>query len=195
MASEAEWVKSLQPRLSTALTVSNDNQWSVRIDIGKKLAYAYEILQYNSTGPHVRSAEYETDLLIYDSQENGDWIPRVVLECKKGAVTTHDALTYSAKAETHKRVHPYLRYGILVGDFDTAIPGRLIRHGIYFDFMMVWLSSEPTEAEWQDFIKVIQEEIQASRAMQSLLTESRLRGRTRYRLLHRPLRLKGSDGK
>jgi hypothetical protein len=194
MACEKEWVRSLQSRLSAVVAAPGEADWTVRIDAGEKLAYAYEILQYDSEGPDLRhSARYEPDLLIYDTRENGDWIPRVVLECKKGAVTTHDALTYSAKAETHKRVHPYLRYGILVGDFDTAIPGRLIRHGAYFDFMMVWASSKPSGAEWQDLVGVIQDEIKASRAIQALLTENRFRGRTRFRLLHRPLSLKGSD--
>ena len=45
-----------------------------------------------------------------------------------GGVTTHDALTYSTKAATHKHVHPYLRYGFLAGGIQT-IPGRLIKHG------------------------------------------------------------------
>ncbi|MHB1425357.1 MAG: hypothetical protein ACYC3I_19475 [Gemmataceae bacterium] len=194
MASEKEWVQSLHSRLNAEIVAFKDNEWRLRIDAGMKLAYAYEILQYNSKGPDLRhNARYETDLLLYDARENGDWIPRVVIECKKGGVTTNDALTYSAKAETHKRVHPYLRYGILVGDFGTTIPGRLIRHGAYFDFMMVWAVAEPTEAEWQDFVGVIHQEVKASRTLQSLLTENRSRGRPRFHLLHRPLCLKGLD--
>ncbi|MHB1422294.1 MAG: hypothetical protein ACYC3I_03665 [Gemmataceae bacterium] len=110
MASEKEWVQFLRLRLNTEIDAFNDNEWRLRIEAGRKLAYPYEILQYNSEGPDLRhNASYETDLLLYDARENpGEWIPRVVIECKKGGVTTHDALTYSAKAETHKRVHPYL---------------------------------------------------------------------------------------
>jgi hypothetical protein len=114
----------------------------------------------------------------------------VVLECKTWGISTHDALTYSAKPATHKHVHPYLRYGILLGDFGTALPGWLIRHGAYFDFMMVWSSQEPTGEEWAELIEVLADEVRASRMLQSLLTESRSQARRKFRLLHRPLRLK-----
>jgi hypothetical protein len=40
---------------------------------------------------------------------------RVIVEGKTKGATTHDALTYSDNAATHTRVHPYLRYGMLVG--------------------------------------------------------------------------------
>jgi hypothetical protein len=195
MATEREWVRSIQPRLDEALQACGDGEWRVRVDAGKKLTYADEVLRYNSEGPdHRHSAKYETDLLVYDTRENGGWIPRVVLECKTWEITTHDALTYSAKASTHKHVHPYLRYGILIGDFGTALPGRLIRHGAYFDFMTVWSSQEGTSQEWSELIELLKEEVEASRILQSILTETRSRGRKKFRLLHRPLRLKESDG-
>ena len=190
MASEKEWVRLLQPRLAEALIGCRDGEWVVRVETGKRLTYAFEILQYNGDETHrTHISGYETDLLIYDIRENGDWVPRVVVECKSGGVTTHDALTYSTKAATHKQVHPYLRYGVLVGDFDTALPGRLIRHGAFFDFMMVWPSQEPKPLEWNDLLEVLKEEIGASRQLQSVLTESRQRGRKRFQLLHRPLKL------
>src|SRR5438105_15396623 len=115
MATEKEWVQLLQPRLDAELRRCGEAEWNLRVDAGEKLTYAYEILRYSAEGPdHRLSAKYETDLLFYDIRENGDWIPRVVLECKKGRISTHDALTYSAKAATHKHVHPYLRYGVLL---------------------------------------------------------------------------------
>ena len=133
----------------------NENQWmtSVRellqshfgphprqFDVfqGKKLPYAYEILTYSEEGPYQNSlVPYETDLLIVENVEPDIWKPRVVIEGKLGRVTTHDAITYSEKAFTHKKVHPYLRYGILLGDRKHyPLPGRLFRHGAYFDFML-----------------------------------------------------------
>jgi hypothetical protein len=72
--------------------------------------------------------------------------PRVV-ECKQG-VTTHDALTSSTKAATHKQVHPYLRYGCRLGGYETALPDRLIRHMAHFDFMLFWESQQPSKREW-----------------------------------------------
>ncbi|GAB4286004.1 MAG: hypothetical protein Kow0081_4020 [Candidatus Dojkabacteria bacterium] len=65
------------------------------------------------------------------------------IEAKINSVTTHDAITYSQKAQTHKNVHSYLRYGILIGNRkDYALPGRLFRHGQHFDFMLSWKSFE-----------------------------------------------------
>ncbi len=67
-------------------------------------------------GEEVQSTrtEYQTDLLISDATEEA-WTPRVVVECKLGRVSTHDALTYSTKASTLQHPPPYLRYGILIG--------------------------------------------------------------------------------
>jgi hypothetical protein len=169
--------------------LSNTSKASVEVRDGKKLAYTCEINEYaedNSSQPV--SARYETDLLIYDSSKTGNWVPRVVVEFKMGGVTTHDALTYSTKASTHKHVHPYLRYGFLAGR-SHAIPGRLIRHGAYFDFMASWVGLEPTKKEWRDFIAVLKEELVASRTIQEILTTTLLRSKTRYSVLHRPLKL------
>ena len=111
MAKESEWVESvIRPHLYSALQTCGDGEWKVGVDSGKKLTYTYEILSYGADGSErSQSAPYETDLLIFDTRDGGDWIPRVVLECKEGSVTTHDALTYSTKAATDKHVHPYLR--------------------------------------------------------------------------------------
>lgn len=127
------------------------------------------------------------NLLINDRDETGTWVPRVVVECKLG-VHGHDSLTYVAKASTHKHVHPYLRYGFLVGGIH-GVPLRLIKHGAYFDFMVSWLSLEPTLEEWRNFIEVLREEVVASRTIQEILTRPPSASKTRYNVFHRPLRL------
>jgi hypothetical protein len=109
-----------------------------------------------------------------------------------GGVNTHDPLTYSAKASTHKHVHPYLRYGFLVGGM-RGIPGRLIKHGAYFDFMASWVSLDPTPEEWSRFIEVLKEEVIASRTIQEILTTTRSASKKRYNILHRPLKLWNTD--
>ena len=92
-------------------------KYFITVDAGRRLTYAYEIGRYDTDGPkQPRSAGYQTDLLVYDSYPNGEWVPRVVIECKTDSVTTHDTLTYSTNAQTHKHVHPYLRYGLLIGN-------------------------------------------------------------------------------
>jgi hypothetical protein len=187
--SERQWVRALVPRIRKEFEASNTSRASVEVCDGKKLAYTHEIHEYageNSTKPI--SAHYETDLLVYDSLETGNWVPRVVVEFKMGSVNTHDPLTYSTKAATHKHVHPYLRYGFLVGGI-RGIPGRLIKHGAYFDFMASWVSLEPTLEEWNGFIDVLKEELAASRTIQEILTTTRSASKVRYNILHRPLKL------
>ncbi len=195
MAGEKVWVESLKPRIEAALGVCAEENYQVRVCAGEKVAYAYEVHAYGAEDKNqTHVAKYETDLLLYDARDDGAWIPRVVVEGKLGAITTHDALTYSTKAATHKHVHPYLRYGILVGEFDNALPGRLMRHGAYFDFMMAWVAREPAPTEWRSFIEVLIAEVRASRLLQSLLTGTRSRSRPRFQLLHRPLVLWPAPG-
>jgi hypothetical protein len=190
---EREWVSALQPRLQAKLQCCNEGDWQIRVGAGDNLRYSCEILSYNEDDPaQYHDSKYETDLLLWDHRLDKERVPRVVIECKLGGVTTHDALTYSAKAATHKHVHPYLRYGILVGKYGgTSLPGRLIRHGAYFDFMMVWEAEEPSDLEWKELTSILAEEVRASRTLLSLLTDSRSRGRKAYRLLHR--RLEGKE--
>jgi hypothetical protein len=182
----------LEARLTTALQL-NVNDWKVRAAAHERLTYASEVLRYDKEGrkePH--TCGFQTDLLVYDTNEQEDWIPRVAIECKQG-ITTHDALTYSTKAALHKQVHPYLRYGLLIGGYESSVPGRVIRHGAYFDFMMFWSSQDPTREKWAEFINLLREEIKTSRILQDLLTESRLRERKKFWLFHRTLRLKESQ--
>ncbi|MFB3891118.1 MAG: hypothetical protein ACE15C_03735 [Phycisphaerae bacterium] len=189
MSSEKEWVLSLLDRLRAGMQDISQEGGTVRVESGYRLSYLHEILAYSADGREsTRSTGYETDILVSDVMSNGSWIPRVVVECKTWGVTTHDALTYSNKAATHKNVHPYLRYGILVGNFGDALPARLVRHGAHFDFMMVWGSDAGTPREWQELLDLLKDEVASSRKLQQVLTD-RTWGKRKYRLLHRPLRL------
>ena len=116
----------------------------------------------------------ETDLLMVQNVSPDSWIPRVVVECKTDSVTTHDAITYSEKAFTHKRVHPYLRYGVILGNRRTyPLPGRLFRQGLYFDFMASWISFQPTESELDILLDILIGEVNASQNLQEMIFESR----------------------
>jgi hypothetical protein len=55
--------------------------------------------------------------------------------------------------------------------------------------MLFWEAQEPTGREWRALVDVLAEEVEASRRLQALLTENRLRAREKFRLLHRRLRL------
>lgn len=71
--------------------------------------------------------EYETDLVIKE-KINNYYIPRIIIESKYGNITTHDAITYSNKAQAHKNLYVGLRYVIMLGNIPN-IPARLLQHG------------------------------------------------------------------
>jgi len=151
---EKEWMEDVKNRLEKEESFSKDN---ILFSTGKRVPYSFEILNYKDDEPGDRKyIKYETDLLVYQRIDNEKWKPRIIIEGKINSVTTHDAITYSQKASTHKNVHPYLRYGILLGNRKHyPLPGRLFRHGAYFDFMLSWRAFEPTEDEWNNFLKII----------------------------------------
>lgn len=186
---ENQWVDSaielLQPEL-----LAHDSRLS--ISQGKRLPYAFEIKSYPiDEKKNIFQSRFETDILIVEQDSNEIWKPRIVVEVKINRITTHDAITYSQKAFSHKQVHPYLRYGIIIGNREHhPLPGRLFRHGAYFDFMLSWINYEPRDTELTDLISLIINEVQASRQLEEVLYSSRKQDRDRFTMLHRPLILK-----
>jgi hypothetical protein len=188
---EQEWVALVIERLRPHITDGR-----LTLSQGTKLTYAEEIRGYRDDGATVhRQTKYETDLLVREEGDDGQWIPRVVMEAKINRVTTHDAITYSQKAATHKAVHPYLRYGIILGHRrHYPLPGRLVRHGAHFDFMQSWVDFEPSNEELSTLLALVLDEVKASRALEEMLYQSRSANRERYTILHRPLHLGTADG-
>lgn len=184
---EKEWVKSFIPDIEIMLRDSDD---SIRVVDGHRLSYANEVLTYSKDHKpdKQKSIGYETDILIYEQLDDTIWKPRVVIETKLRTVTTHDAITYSQKALTHKYVHPYLRYGILIGNRKHfPLPGRLFRHGQHFDFMLSWKSFHADKKERNKLIEIVNDEIKASKTLDEILFNSRSKGRDKFTSLHRPL--------
>ena len=183
MSRETEWVKTVKREVARALGKS------LIVETGYQLPYAFFIESYEgdlSAKPPVpvtKSQRYQTDLLIAE-QHATDWVPRVVVEFKLGQVSSHDAITYSAKAATHKRVYPYLRYGIVVGAFEREAPQRLLRHGDHFDFIMTMPSEKLTEQR-DRLTQLLQQEVEASRQLSALLSSKE----KKIWLLHRKLEL------
>lgn len=187
---EVEWVRSFAPDVEARLR-SNDARLSVLR--GEKLPYANEIRSYRKADIHdYKFMAYETDLLITESMDKEIWKPRVIVEAKcHGSITTHDAITYSHKAFTHRQVHPYLRYGILIAERKHyPLPGRLFRHGTQFDFMLSWTGADPTQTEMDDLVDVLVKEVAASRIMEEIIFSSRKPGRGHYTVLHKELKIK-----
>lgn|SRR5699024_297528 len=183
---EREWVKSVTPKLEESMRAFNDK---LRATDSFKLPYSSEILNYSDDEPDQQNLiKYETDILIYEKLEEDRWKPRIIIEAKINSITTHDAITYSQKAQTHKNVHPYLHYGILIGNRKHyPLPGRLFRHGEHFDFMLSWKEYNAQNEEWNALIEILKSEFEASVALDEIIFNSRSKNRKRFTCLHRPL--------
>jgi len=112
---------------------------------------------------------FEQDILVYEEAANGHTsvIPRIVAEVKFAAVTTHDVIVYSEKADRIRRVYPYVRYGFVLGGM-KRIPGRVLRLGSRFDFIVA-IDENLTTKEVETFASIMREEADASVALSNVL--------------------------
>lgn len=120
----------------------------------------------NFRHPARGDSAFQTDLCIFEQSEPDIAIPRVVLEFKM-RLTTHDMLTYSAKARRHKQVYPYLRYGLVTADL--LIPGRFFTHNEALDFGIAAGSYVGGSEGMLDLLKpIVKAEIDASRRPETI---------------------------
>ena len=142
-------------------------------------------LGVNNSGEPIRGGGtgFEQDILAFEKVESGDTtvIPRVIAEVKFDRVTTHDAIIYSEKARRIRTIYPFVRYGLILGQME-GIPGRVLRLGQEFDFIVV--VSYPTPRSEIDAVgNLFREELQASRDLAAMLS-----GQKKIKALHRSLR-------
>ena len=166
------------------------------VETQRKIPYSQEIDWYSEgwLPNHMNTSDFETDLVIYEVDAETHIKPRVIIESKIRGVTTHDAITYSYKAEKHKSITPYIRYGIMLGERKNyPLPGRLFRHGTNFDFMFSFAGLDPTDDEWNSFIEMIKEEIKFSKTLEEMLHENKRKDRKHYYMLQKQLILKEMD--
>lgn len=111
---------------------------------------------------------FEQDIVIYRELENAHTaiIPYIIAEVKYRSVTTHDAIVYSKKAEKIRSVYPYVRYGLILGNFHS-IPGRVIRHGESFDFITA-IEYPFSEESVRELRKLLLSELHTSENMESI---------------------------
>ena len=161
----------------------------IHVESGKRLIYASEVRFYETEDmaktatPNLHTQPFQTDILIYEKTKQKEYQPRVVIEVKNKECTTHNAITYSHKAMVHKQIHPYLRYGIFVGNC-KYLPGLLFRHGAHFDFMISWQSYQPRDYEREALAELINKEIEASKALETVIYKD---DKKNYYLLHKRL--------
>ena len=114
--------------LATAL--SGDYQ----VQQGASLFYRIEIDSSGKTSndgqdaPRRGQYAFQTDILVTRAKT-----PLVVVELKAGSFSSHDVITYSWKAQRHKQVYSYLRYGFVVVGVE-ALGRRFMTHNEGFDF-------------------------------------------------------------
>lgn len=127
---------------------------------------------------------FEQDLLIFervpDDTADTAIIPRVSVELKFGGVSTHDAIVYSEKARRIRAIYPFVRYGLILGGL-TAIPGRTLRLGTEFDFIVA-LPTPIRNTALDRVAKMLRRELRLSRKLTNIL-----RGRDRVSILYRSL--------
>ena len=122
-------------------------------------------LTVNPRSPRRGSSAFQTDLCVFETQPSDVVIPRVVLEFKT-RITTHDVLTYSAKARKHKQVYPYLRYGVVMSE-ERHIAGRVFNHNESLDFGAAVGHLDDGELR-RFFAALFEEEVAASKRLESV---------------------------
>jgi hypothetical protein len=137
---------------------------------GATLLYAVTVdnsleLTVDPKHPVRGDAAFQTDLCVFEAKSDAVVIPRVVLEFKV-RISTHDVLTYSAKARKHKQVYPYLRYGLVVSD-ELTVPGRFFVHNESLDFFVALKGTKGSELQGI-FARLFKAELETSRRLERI---------------------------
>ncbi|USD61310.1 hypothetical protein J4N45_04895 [Vibrio sp. SCSIO 43140] len=182
---ETKWAKKVAAEIHNHLQSISPKYAA---DVAQKLCYANEVRQYRNDIADCIETKFETDILIYEWIDDATWTPRVVVETKVDSVTTHDAITYSKKAQNHRVVHPFLRYGMFIGGIGNGgVPARLLRHGEAFDFMIAWKDLVSTKEEKQTLLGILADEVETSKRVEKILYNNRSKERQKVTAYHRPL--------
>jgi len=159
--------------------------------IRRGAALLYQVTVDNQLSPTVDvrhpvrgNSAFQTDLCIFEEKSKDICIPRVVLEFKT-RISTHDVLTYSAKATKHKQVYPYLRYGI-VASAEATVPGRLFTHNESLDFCAS--VKDLSGKKLSDFFaELLADEVESSRRLEAIAFGSVRTQLFRTEVILRPL--------
>lgn len=149
---------------------------SRRLEVERGAALLYQVkvdarlnITVDPRSPRRGQSAFQTDLCVFERVGAKLRIPRVVLEFKPG-VSTHDILTYSAKARRHKQVYPYLRYG-LVGSREPFVAGKFFTHNEALDFYLAAGGLPPAKLR-RLLGSLLKKEIAASRRLESMTSDS-----------------------
>ncbi|MCX7960625.1 MAG: hypothetical protein N2653_03490 [Burkholderiales bacterium] len=142
------------------------------LSIRRGAALLYEVtvdnnlaLTVDPKNPVRGDSAFQTDLCVFEAKSEKVVLPRVVIEFKT-KITTHEVLTYSAKARKHKQVYPYLRYGIVVSDI-PIVPRRFFVHNESLDFVAALSETTGTQLR-KFFAQLLKVEVEASRCLENI---------------------------
>lgn len=148
-----------------------------RVTTGESLIYKFLIdadgqLQPKTfENPKRGQLAFQTDLMIKKAiAATQKSVPLIVIEIKFGRFTTHDVLTYSAKASRHKEIYPYLRYGLVVGGI-KKIHRRFFTHNTGFDF---GIAVEKLE-NLPEVTEIVKQQLQAAELLLSVFRGKQVR--------------------
>ena len=109
---------------------------------------------------------FQTDLCVVEIINENVEIPRVVLEFKK-RLTPHDILVYSAKANKHKKIYPYLRYGLVIVS-ESKVPARFFTHNEALDFCIAAKTYKEALLK-ETFRDLLKSEVNTSRKIEKII--------------------------
>lgn len=145
--------------------------------IGERLTYS---LNYDAD-LETEEQRFETDLSIFE-----DGTPRLVIEVKHETVSTHGLMYTNDKAEKHKQVFPFLRYGLLVTSSKRNLTKKYLWHNRLLDFIYKGQQEMEDEAdlnqqEMDELGSIIDENLQYSKEYEQILTGDS----DKYSMIHR----------
>ena len=163
-----EHAAAVQIREVLAAALSGDYQ----VHQGASLLYRIEIDSFGKASndgqdvPRRGQYAFQTDILVTRAKT-----PLVVVELKAGSFSSHDVITYSWKAQRHKQVYPYLRYGFAVVGLE-ALGRRFMTHNEGFDFAAAILDLAGIETQ---LIPIVRRQIRSAERIIELSRHSRIK--------------------
>lgn len=159
----------LQKELGNDVKIERDKNLIYKVIVNEKFSFKPDTPKAPKRG--MDNYAFQTDLLIKDNKMENKDLPLVVIETKYGGFSTHDVLTYSTKAQRHKEIYPYLRYGLVVGGKNT-INDKFFTHNIGFDFACALRSIDNANLI-KDLAKIINQQVKSARSLLNILKNKR----------------------
>ena len=190
---ENQWTKSICKKLRKELKTKGKEY---DCEVGIELPYFVVLSDYDDNWKEptfersINHDTFETDLLVYEIKNNKK-IPRVIIESKIANMTTHDSLAYCEKAEDHKSLTPFLRYGVMIAESKNGLTQKYFKHGMKFDFVFCFKNKKPRKGspEWSKFVEIIKQEIDTSKKLEDIYLNSKINKNERKMYFHNNLEI------